>query len=126
MMIEGSPFGKLAENRVLWKSDAAVAFLDSFPVSEGHTLLVPKRVVASLDELSTKEETALWAALREVRAVLQKQYCPPGFNIGINDGATAGQTIAHAHIHIIPRYEGDCSDPRGGVRWIFPKKARYW
>jgi len=126
MKIDGSPFGNIDEKRVLWSSDDALAFLDGFPVAEGHTLLVPRRVVASLEELTAEEDAELWQAVRIVRGLLQERYNPDGFNIGINEGAAAGQTIAHAHIHIIPRYKGDRPDPRGGIRWIFPEKARYW
>ena len=64
--------------------------------------------------------------LAEMRLKLQEEFQPDGFNIGINDGAAAGQTVMHLHIHLIPRYAGDQSDPRGGVRWIFPDKAPYW
>lgn len=64
--------------------------------------------------------------LDESKAALDAEFHPDGYNIGINDGAAAGQTIAHLHIHLIPRYAGDQPDPRGGVRWIFPAKADYW
>jgi diadenosine tetraphosphate (Ap4A) HIT family hydrolase len=64
--------------------------------------------------------------LDQAKATLDTKYSPDGFNIGINDGAAAGQTVMHVHIHLIPRYKGDADDPRGGVRWIFPRKADYW
>ena len=126
MKIAGSPFGEIDERRVVWESESVLAFLDGFPVSEGHTLVVPKKVAACLDELSANEEAELWTAVRRVRERLRERYWPDGFNIGINEGRVAGQTIAHAHIHIIPRYKGDQTDPRGGIRWIFSEKARYW
>lgn len=68
----------------------------------------------------------MWSIVAEVRADLQKRHQPDGFNIGLNDGASAGQTVMHAHIHIVPRYAGDVADPRGGVRWVIPAKADYW
>ncbi len=83
-------------------------------------------MLAALDGLGEEEEAELWRAVRIVRDILGQRYRPDGFNIGVNEGPAAGQTIAHAHIHIIPRYSGDQPDPRGGIRWIFPDKARYW
>jgi diadenosine tetraphosphate (Ap4A) HIT family hydrolase len=126
MRIADSPFGEIDAGRIVWESESALAFLDGFPVSQGHCLLVPRRVVASLDELGAEEEAELWRAARSVREILRERYEPDGFNIGINEGPAAGQTIGHAHIHIIPRYHGDQPEPRGGIRWIFPDKARYW
>jgi diadenosine tetraphosphate (Ap4A) HIT family hydrolase len=64
--------------------------------------------------------------LDETKAILDEEHSPGGYNIGLNDGAAAGQTVMHVHMHLIPRYAGDTSDPRGGVRWIFPEKAAYW
>jgi diadenosine tetraphosphate (Ap4A) HIT family hydrolase len=82
--------------------------------------------VASLFDRPAEEQAALWWLVAEVRSRLQAQLKPAGFNIGVNDGQAAGQTVDHAHIHVIPRYNGDVADPRGGVRWIIPDKARYW
>lgn len=105
---------------------SAKAFADIYPISKGHFLVVPKRHVGSLFELSDAERAAVWALAGKVRATLNKKYRPSGFNIGLNDGAAAGQTIGHAHVHVIPRYARDAKDPRGGVRWVLPKKAKYW
>lgn len=66
------------------------------------------------------------ALLADIRAGLEREYAPDGYNIGLNNGVAAGQTVMHAHMHLIPRYRGDAADPRGGVRWIFPEKAAYW
>lgn len=66
------------------------------------------------------------ALLGDIRAGLEQEYAPDGYNIGLNNGVAAGQTVMHAHMHLIPRYKGDAADPRGGVRWIFPEKAAYW
>ena len=82
--------------------------------------------MGSFFELNTIERDALFNLLDQEKAVLTDKHNPDGFNIGINDGPAAGQTIAHLHIHLIPRYEGDLPDPRGGVRWIIPSKAKYW
>jgi len=100
--------------------------LDGYPVSRGHTLIIPKRHVGSFFELETKEREDILSMLDEAKTRLDASYAPDGYNIGINDGPAAGQTVPHLHIHLIPRYEGDQGDPRGGVRWIFPEKADYW
>lgn len=99
---------------------------DAYPVSPGHTLIIPTRHVPSFFELTTQEQTALLALLGEAKAQLDVEFQPAAYNIGINDGAAAGQTVRHLHIHLIPRYTGDRPDPRGGVRWLFPEKADYW
>jgi diadenosine tetraphosphate (Ap4A) HIT family hydrolase len=104
---------------------AAIAFLDSFPVAEGHTLVVPKRHVVSLFDLPEKELAAVWKLVAQVRAKLLADIKPDGFNIGVNNGLAAGQTVMHAHVHVIPRRSGDVADPRGGVRWVIPGKAPY-
>jgi diadenosine tetraphosphate (Ap4A) HIT family hydrolase len=104
----------------------ALAIYDGFPVSPGHSLIIPKRHVASFFELSREEQESMLDLLAEMREKLLFERNPDGFNIGINDGAAAGQTVMHLHIHLIPRYAGDQPDPRGGVRWIFPDKADYW
>ena len=121
-----SPF--LTVSREDYISENAVGFsiFDIFPVSEGHALVIPKKEVTSLFLLTQSEQSALWDLVSEIRDILSDQFYPAGFNIGINDGEAAGQTIAHAHVHIIPRYKGDTPDPRGGVRWILPVRAAYW
>ena len=120
------PFCHLEKSRIRMESEFAVALLDGFPVTQGHTLIVPKRHVASLFELSEEEQAAVWKLVAEVRAKLVVEIQPDGFSVGLNDGTAAGQTVMHAHVHIIPRRKGDTADPRGGVRWIMPDKARYW
>ncbi len=124
--MKDSPFSPVEQDEILVETGHALAFLDKYPISEGHALVVPKRVVASLYDLEPEEQAAVWEAVAYVREILGERYHPDGFNIGINDGTAAGQTIAHTHIHVIPRYEGDVCDPRGGIRWIMPEKASYW
>lgn len=106
----------------------AHAFRDGFPVSHGHTLVVPLRHIARLDDCTEEELDAIWALVTRVRAALAAELdpSPDGFNIGINDGEAAGQTVPHLHVHVIPRYQGDVPDPRGGVRWVLPERAVYW
>jgi diadenosine tetraphosphate (Ap4A) HIT family hydrolase len=120
------PFCSLPRDRIVLEGEAALAFRDSFPVSLGHTLIVPKRHVSSFFEVTSAERADLMSVLTEARNDLDSQFHPAGYNIGINDRPAAGQTVPHLHIHLIPRYEGDCDDPRGGVRWVLPDKAAYW
>lgn len=105
---------------------AATAFPDAFPVAEGHTLVTSKRHVASLFDLPDPEQAAVWKLVAQVRAKLLAELQPDGFNIGVNDGLAAGQTVMHAHVHVIPRKAGDVADPRSGVRCVIPGKAAYW
>ena len=110
---------------ILARSKLSFAFLDSFPVSKGHVLVMPKRHVESIWEMTPEEYTDAFSLVRQVKDILQKQFEPQGFNIGANCGEAAGQTVFHAHIHIIPRYAGDVPSPRGGVRNIIPGKGNY-
>ena len=118
------PFCEPDADRVWLQSDIGIVLWDAFPVTEGHTLVVPRQHVASIYELPAEQQAALWTLVAEARSRLVEDLAPDGFNIGLNDGLAAGQTILHAHIHIIPRRDGEVNDPRGGVRWIIPEKAR--
>ena len=120
------PFCNLPQERVLLETGTTLAFFDAYPVTEGHALVVPKRHVASIFELPPEELAAVWTQVATVRNVIAKKYSPDAFNIGVNKGSAAGQTVPHAHIHVIPRRKGDAPDPRGGIRWIIPGKAKYW
>ena len=119
-------FCTIPSEQILIDGPLAVAARDSYPVSKGHTLIIPRRHVASFFETTDEERQAMLKLLDEVKAALDKELKPDGYNIGINGGAAAGQTVMHLHIHLIPRYAGDRADPRGGVRWIIPEKAAYW
>jgi diadenosine tetraphosphate (Ap4A) HIT family hydrolase len=103
-----------------------LAVIDNYAISPGHTLVVPHRHVESIFNLEPDERQSLWRLVEDARQLLSQRHNPSAFNIGVNDGKAAGQTIGHAHIHVIPRYVGDVEDPRGGVRWILPQKAKYW
>jgi diadenosine tetraphosphate (Ap4A) HIT family hydrolase len=120
------PFCELESSRILSSCGCAIAIRDGFPVTEGHTLVIPCRHVESIFTLSSSERAEIWEFLAEVRRSLSDELGVQAFNIGINDGFAAGQTIAHAHIHVIPRREGDVEDPRGGIRHVIAEKARYW
>ena len=104
----------------------AIARHDLFPVSKGHTLIIPRRHVGSFFETTADERREMLALLDDARALLDTAHRPDGYNIGINDGVAAGQTVMHLHLHLIPRYTGDSPDPRGGVRWVVPGQARHW
>ena len=104
----------------------AVAFPDGFPLNPGHSLVVPRRHVADLFELSAAEQQAVWSLVPEVRSAIARVHQPAGYNVGVNVGPAAGQTVAHAHVHVIPRFPGDVPDPRGGIRWVIPARAAYW
>ncbi|WP_015867330.1 HIT family protein [Variovorax paradoxus] len=120
------PFCGLPAERVLGQNAHALWIRDGFPVSPGHSLVIPKRHIGSFFETSPQERAALLELLDQAQAAAATEFHPDGFNIGINDGAAAGQTVPHLHIHLIPRYLDDQSDPRGGVRWVIPDKADYW
>lgn len=100
----------IAENKY------AFAIMDKFPVNEGHTLVIPKRHFQSFFEASEEEIKSIYSLLHEVKEMLDIQYEPQGYNIGVNDGYHAGQTVMHLHVHVIPRYRGDVENPRGGIR----------
>jgi diadenosine tetraphosphate (Ap4A) HIT family hydrolase len=120
------PFCALPPERIVLSNLHGMVIRDAFPVSPGHTLVIPLRHVGSFFDIENAERYALMALLDEAKRQLDKEFKPVGYNIGINDGAAAGQTVPHLHIHLIPRYEGDREDPRGGVRWVIPEKADYW
>lgn len=107
-------------------SEYAAAFGDAFPVSPGHTLVVPRRHEADFFALTAEEQAAVWELAAVVVGELARSHQPDGFNVGLNAGVAAGQTVRHAHVHVIPRYVGDIEDPRGGVRWVKPAQAPYW
>jgi diadenosine tetraphosphate (Ap4A) HIT family hydrolase len=122
----GCAFCGVDRGRIAWSSPLAIALWDIFPVSLGHALVVPRRHAMSWSELTLDEKTALTAGVDAVRALIDERYGPDAYNVGFNDGEAAGQTIMHFHVHVIPRYQGDVLDPRGGVRWVLPDKAAYW
>lgn len=120
------PFCTLPPERIVDQNALAMVIRDGFPVSPGHTLVIPKRHVGSYFELSDAEADAMRNLLSAAKTALDEAFHPDSYNIGINDGAQAGQTVPHVHMHLIPRYQGDVKDPRGGVRWLIPEKADYW
>jgi ATP adenylyltransferase len=119
-------FCSLAAERVVAENHLCIATRDLYPVSDGHTLIMPRRHVGSYFELRQPEINAITALLEGQRkALLEADPSISSFNIGVNDGPAAGQTIPHCHVHLIPRRAGDVDDPRGGVRGVIPGKQQY-
>lgn len=120
------PFCSIAAADFIAEHPLAVVKRDGYPLTLGHSLIIPRRHVTSFFECTPEERAAMMELLDAAKALIDSLHKPDGYNIGLNNGAAAGQTVMHAHMHLIPRYAGDTSDPRGGVRWIFPDKAAYW
>jgi diadenosine tetraphosphate (Ap4A) HIT family hydrolase len=115
----------LKEKKYIAENEYAFAIYDNFPVNKGHVLIMPKRHFASFFDASTEEVSAFYSLQNKVKRLLDEQYNPDGYNIGVNIGEAAGQTIFHLHIHIIPRYNGDVDNPRGGVRKLKKPLVEY-
>jgi len=120
-------FGVIESERVLGVDELFAVLKDKFPVTPGHTLIIPRRAVLRFADLNASERARLlelvnWTQ-RHLSAIAPMA---EGFNLGVNDGKAAGQTIAQFHFHVIPRRSGDVADPRGGVRWVISEKAKYW
>ena len=120
------PFCTLPPERIIQENQHAVYFLDAYPVSQGHSLIIPKRHIASWFDATAIERDSMISLLDLAKEKITSETSPDGFNIGINDGPAAGQTVPHLHMHLIPRYANDQPDPRGGIRWVIPEKAEYW
>lgn len=121
-------FGLIEPERVLAQDELFVVVKDKYPVSNGHALVIPRRAVKRFQELNSAEKARLlvWVDWTEQHLQETLSPAPDGFNLGVNDGPAAGQTIPQFHCHVIPRYAGDVADPRGGVRWVIAEKAKYW
>ena len=125
--IVACPFcDRIASGEMIAGNDSAAALLDGYPLSPGHCLVIPRRHVSDFFELTSREQADVWSLVSALKIRLDAERAPAGYNVGINVGAAAGQTVWHAHVHLIPRYAGDVEDPRGGVRWVIAAKAPYW
>ena len=113
------------QEEIILDNELAWARYDKYPVSPGHLLIITKRHVADFFDTTIEERRALNSLLEECKKMLDREYSPDGYNIGVNCGTAAGQTIMHLHIHLIPRYHGDMDNPRGGVRGVIPEKRIY-
>ena len=120
------PFCIKEEGReTIIENDLAYATYDKFPVSTGHALIIPKRHCSNYFDLTLVEQSSCWNLVNSVKEIITDRLHPDGFNIGINIGEASGQTIPHVHIHLIPRYQGDVREPKGGVRGVIPIKKKY-
>ena len=121
---DGSPFLDVPAAEHVAANRSAFAIRDRFPVTPGHTLVVPRRLIATWWEASDEERKDLSRLIDEVKLALDAELAPDGYNVGFNAGAAAEQTVGHLHLHVIPRHHGDMSDPRGGVRHVIPSKVQ--
>jgi len=119
-------FCNLRDERIILECEHTITFIDTYPASPGHSLVVPKRHFATYFEANDDEILAIGQAVQKAKKILDEEFSPDAYNIGINNGDAAGQSIKHLHVHIIPRYKGDVKDPKGGVRWILKDRANYW
>ncbi len=115
----------LSGDGLLVHTAEVVALMDRYPLNPGHCLVLPRRHTPLFWDLSPEETAAVFGVLAQARDLIDEKFAPDGYNIGVNVGDAAGQTIGHVHVHLIPRYRGDDDDPRGGVRWILPERAVY-
>lgn len=114
------------EEEILAENDYAQIIKDNSPVSDGHCLIVPKRHLKTYFEMTSDENIAIFELMKTAKLLIEKQgYKPDGYNIGSNNGIAAGQSVLHLHIHVIPRYNGDVEQPKGGIRQVLPRKAIY-
>ncbi len=120
-----SPFLSIPASEWVASNALAFAVRDRHPVTPGHTLVVPRRLVPTWFDATLEEQHALLALVAEVKAQLDRELRPDGYNVGFNAGEAAGQTVMHLHVHLIPRHRGDMDDPRGGVRHVIPEKGNY-
>ena len=118
-------FCNIDKKRIILENELAFAIYDSFPVSRGHMLIIPKKHIRNYFETDEHTKLQLWKLVDECKEMADKKFAPQGYNIGINCGEAAGQTVMHLHIHLIPRYTGDIENPRGGVRGVIPDKRIY-
>ena len=125
-MDNNCPFCKAeSEREIIASTSLSIAFFDGFPVSPGHALIIPRRHVASFFDLTKDEQQDMLKLADCVKSTIDEKYHPDGYNIGVNVGEAAGQSIFHVHMHLIPRYKGDVLNPRGGVRGVIPSKQSY-
>ena len=126
LLKEDCPFCTDLNDRQFLQTEGVLGIWDAFPISPGHALLIPYRHVATWFDATIEEQQALLSAINSAKTAIELEHKPDGYNIGINSGEAAGQTVQHLHVHVIPRYEGDVDDPRGGIRHVLPEKAAYW
>ena len=110
---------------IVIENELAFAHYDSYPVNPGHCLIIVRRHIAEYFQATAEEKVAVWTLVYEMKAIIDRDYSPDGYNVGVNIGEAGGQSVPHIHIHMIPRYTGDMENPRGGVRGVIPHKQKY-
>ena len=118
-------FCQMEEERKIITEAVGFVVLDQYPVNKGHCLIIPNQHYPTYFDVPQKTQIHLWELVNRAKQWVDEKYHPDGYNIGINAGKIAGQTIMHLHIHLITRYQGDMEDPRGGVRGVIPSKQKY-
>lgn len=118
-------FCNIQHKEIIIESKLSHAIYDKFPVNKGHVLIIPKKHISSYFDLEVEEKNDLWDLVEKTKEILDDKFNPDGYNVGINIGKEAGQTIFHCHIHLIPRYLNDIKHPEGGVRAVIPSKQKY-
>lgn len=113
------------KEKIVLENELAFAVFDEFAVSKGHMIFMTKRHVKDFFETTKEERIAIFELIDEAKKIIDKKYKPTGYNIGMNCGVSAGQSVMHIHTHLIPRYNGDVENPRGGVRGVIPSKKDY-
>lgn len=113
------------KENIIFENELAFATYDGYAVSKGHMLFMTKRHVDNFFNTTLEEKVAIFELVNEAKKILDEKYSPDGYNIGMNCGVAAGQSIMHIHVHLIPRYSGDVENPRGGVRGVIPQKQNY-
>ena len=116
---------KEEKEKIIFENELAFARYDEFAVSKGHILIMTKRHVKDFFETTLEEKQAIFELIDEAKVLIDKEYHPTGYNIGMNCGISAGQSVMHIHVHLIPRYDGDVENPRGGIRGVIPQKQNY-
>jgi len=119
------PFCEVSASEIVLNNELCIARWDKYPVSDGHVLIIPFRHFSNYFDATEDEKNAIWSLVDDIKHEIRQEHSPDGYNIGMNIGRAAGQSIPHLHVHIIPRYEGDMDDPRGGIRGVIPEKQKY-
>lgn len=107
------------------ENELAFVRYDGYPVNPGHCLIVPRRHVAEYFQATAGEKAAIWALVDEMKLIIDREFEPDGYNVGVNISEAAGQSVPHIHVHMIPRYRGDVENPKGGVRGVIPERQKY-
>ena len=115
----------IQNEKTIFENEFAIAYFDKFPVSKGHMLIITKRHAATFFDITDDEQIAIIELLNKCKKYIDDKYNPDGYNVGLNCGEAAGQSVMHIHVHLIPRYKGDVENPRGGVRGVIPSKKNY-